>query len=247
MFTCWLFCRFFSDHGRECHAPRTHARECSIPTFPNLSSNDKSSAAKHRGSFPRTFGPRPPRAFGLLARATAHPDLNRNRLMSVEPAPYGLPCTRSGPKNVVYFFANRLDDWPSPNSPTRTPRCCDDRARLVADKLANGKEPAKENRPSRVGSVAARGRGPARPTATRSRSSFPISYTSYAHRLESRLYGLSMRSTLKNPQLMPSDATLGQWATGRDTARQPPTSEATPPSPAASASCWSIPHTTWKW
>ena len=49
------------------------------------------------------------------------------------------------------------------------------------------------------------------------------------------------------PQLMPSDATLGQWATGRDTARQPPTSEAKPPSPAASASCWSIPQTTWKW
>ena len=77
-FTCWLFCRFFSDHGRECHAPRTHARECSIPTFPNLSSNDKSSAAKQGAHSLGIL----PRAFGLLARATAHPYLNRNRLMS---------------------------------------------------------------------------------------------------------------------------------------------------------------------
>ena len=38
----------------------------------------------------------------------------------------------------MYFHRVSSRHWPSPLTP---PRCCEDHARLVADKLANGKEP----------------------------------------------------------------------------------------------------------
>ena len=162
-----------------------------------------------------------------------------------------VPCTRSGaPKNV---FSSRIVSTLATSTKVQThahakmlrgPRTAQG---LLLTSSPMAKSQRKKTIP-RASEALPRGRGPVdRPFRARFLFEFPTSYLLYAHRLESRLYGLSMRSTLKNPQLMPSDATLGQWATGRDTARQPPTSEATPPSPAASASCWSIPQTTWKW
>ena len=133
--------------------PEVRTCSLSLATFPNLSSNDKP-RQENRGSSHRIFAQslrieslRPPsrsimdKIDSSMIRLVVEPPLIED-VCSYELHPL--------PKNV---FSSRLVSTFAIT--THPPRCCEDHARLtkanarlVADKLANGKEPKEARRPA---------------------------------------------------------------------------------------------------